>query len=179
MAIDPNPTPRPQDPFTAQDAARAFASLELKIDKLIESLGIMSGTLANILNKEITTLEQLSRIEEGLSGSRIGRLEQEIREAELEREVAEAALRKAEDKLRLKSEVKEKTVDTQEHLRQVASSAYQDLEKQRRAEIDAKIQDLKWTIIKTLAVSSAIGIAAAIGRFLWFLVETYNRGAAP
>lgn len=174
---DANPTPRPQDPFTAQDGARLFASINQELKAIASALTMISGTLSNILNKEITTLEQLSRIEEGLSGSRITRLEQEVKEAELELARAEAAKLAAEEKLRLKAEVKDSSIDTQERLRRVASNQWEDLERQKRAAQDAKIQDLKWSVIKAVVTWGSVGLLGIIIAFLWYLVQGYiNRG---
>lgn len=171
MAIDePHPTPRPQDPFTAQDATKAFAALTSELRSI-------KDLLANILNKEIATLEQLSRIEESSSGSRIARLEQEFREAEIERELAEAALHKAEERLQAKSALKENTIDTQERLNRLAKSSYEDLERQKRAERDSKIADLKFSALKAVITWGAVGIVGLVLAFIWFYVRLYITGS--
>lgn len=172
MTIDhnePHPTPRPQDPFTSQDAAKAFASLTLE-------LRTIASTLANILNKQIQTLEQLSRIEESSSGSRIARLEQEVKEAELERELAEAALRKADERLQAKNSLRETSVDTQERLNKLARSSYEDLERQRRAERDSKVADLKFSVLKTVISWGSIGILGIITAIIWHYIRLYITG---
>lgn len=170
---DPHPTPRPSDPFTSQDGVRLFNQISQELAKITGTLGTISGTLANILNKQITGLEQMNRIEEGLSGSRINRLEQDVREAELELERAEAARRTAEEKLRLKSESKDNNLDTQERIKRVANTAYEDLERERRAAMDAKIQDLKWTLIKAGATWGLLGILAIVSGVIWFFLRQY------
>lgn len=176
---EPHPTPRPSDPFTSQDGARLFAQISQDLAKISASLGTISGTLANILNKQIIGLEQLNRIEAGLSGSRINRLEQEVKEAELELERAETARKLAEDKLRLKSEVKDNNVNTQERLQQVANTAFEKLEREKRAERDSKIQDLRWTIIKAVATWGAIGIVGLIVAVIGFIIRLYFMQGNP
>lgn len=171
MALDePHPTPRPQDPFTAQDAAKAFASLTSELRSI-------NATLANILSKQISTLEQLSRIEESSSGSRIARLEQEAREAELDRDLAEAALRKAEERLQAKSALKEGSIDTEERLHKLAKTSLEDLERQKRADRESKIADLKFSALKAVITWGAVGIVGIILAFIWYFVRIYITGS--
>ena len=170
--IDPNPTPRPNDLFTAQDASKAFADLALEL-RGIRKL------LSDVLSKQIMDLEQLSRIEEGLSGSRINRLEQEVREAELELERAEASRRTAEERLKLKSEVKENNIDTQEKLKRIAASSYEDLEKQRRADQEAFKKDIVRGAVKYVVNGLAMGGTLAVLAFLWYLVQLYMSRGGP
>jgi hypothetical protein len=173
---EPHPTPRPSDPFTSQDGVRLFNQISQEIARLSGVLGTMSGTLANILNKQITALEQMNRLEEGLAGSRINRLEQEVREAERELEAAEAARKAAEDKLRIKSESKDNNLDTQEKLKRIVNTEHENLERDKRAALDAKIQDLKWTMIKTAANWGTVGVLAIISAVIWFFLRQYIAG---
>lgn len=167
-----HPTPRPGDPFTAQDAAKAF-------DNLSRELRSFSSQIPSILNRQIEILETLSRIEEGLTGSRISRLEQEVREAELELERAQASQRAAEERLKLKSEVKETSIDTQERLNRVAAHKYEEIEREKRSRRDAQIADLKFSVIKAVVTWGAIGIVALIGSVLWYLLQEYLSRGSP
>lgn len=177
---EPHPTPRPEDPFTSRDGARLFTELSRELAKLNNLITTNNGTLANILNKEIQLLEQMNRIEAGLSGSRINRFEQELREAELERDRVLKSLETAEERLKLKAAAKDTQVNTQERLEMLANKAYEKLEEERRSEGEAFRRDLSRGALKSIVNGLAFSGALAVLGFIWFLIQLYlNRGGGP
>src|SRR5688572_4458729 len=183
MAIDRNPTPppeRPADPFTAKDGAQLYSLFDKFQKDVLEQLRGLSNRVAAMQGNQLDIMDLLTRVESGLSSSRSGRLDAELKEAELEREVAERTLRALEEKLNIKREVKDKTLDTEQKIQTVASTTYANLEEKRRAERDAKIEELKWNAIKAVVGALSVAGSFSIIAFLWWLFQQYiNRGGQP
>lgn len=161
---------RVTDSFTAKDGARLFIMISDLSKRIEGELQTSRAQIAILNEKIISILETQSRIEAGLSDSRITRLELDLRDAELERDAAEIALRKAEEKLTLKKDVKDASIDTQEKLKNVATSALESVERQKQAARSARWEDLKWSIVKAIAISLSVGFAGAAVAFIWRLV---------
>jgi predicted nucleotidyltransferase component of viral defense system len=161
---------RPSDPFTAQDAARLFASIDGIKKEVMEKIGE--------LEKRIIAVQgHAARIESSQSETRVGRLELELMEAEKDLEIAERNRRNLEEKINLKKEAVTHSADTNEKIKVVAVGAFADLEKQRREANAAKLYDLKWSAIKAGVNVLAGGAALGIVAFIWFLVQLFlNRG---
>lgn len=171
-----NPTPRPGDPFTAQDGARLFAELSSIVERMKEDLRTVKGATATLQSQHLTILEAIARVERGLASSRFDRLELELREAELEKEVAEKNLKAKEEKLEKKREVKDHTIDTQDRFKTVASATYEEIEEKKRKDREAKIEDIKLGALKTLVNWGVIGIVGVVVSFILFLFRMYITG---
>lgn len=180
MAVDEkNPTPRPGDPFTAQDGARLFAELSSIVDKMKADVQAVKGAIPTLQSQHLAILESVSRIEAGLTASRFDRIALEIRDAELELEVAEKNLKAKEEKLEKKKEVKDHTIDTQDRFKIVASDTYEEIQEKKRKIQEAKIEEIKLGAIKTLVNWGAVGIVGVIVSFLYFLIRLYMSGGSP
>jgi len=180
MTIEKNPTPppeRPADPFTAKDGAQLYSLFDKFQKDVLQQLSDLSNTLKG---NQLDIIDLLSQVAAGLSSSRSGRLDAELKEAELEREAAEWNLRAIEEKLNIKREVKDKTLDTEQKIQTVASSTYASLEEKRRADREAKIEELKWNAIKAVVGALSVAGSFSIIAFLWWLFQQYiNRGGQP
>ncbi len=159
---------RPSDPFTAQDAARLFALIDGIRKDVVEK--------TEELEERIISLQgQAGRIEGSLSENRIGRLELELREAEIDLKNAERNRRGLEEKLNIKKDAVSHSTDTHEKIQTI--SAYAELEKKKRESDEAFRIDLKRGAIKA-AVNVLVGggVLSIVG-FFWWLVQLYvNRG---
>jgi hypothetical protein len=171
------PIQRPADPFTAQDAARLFDLIQQGFKKIGGDISDLSNRVAVTQKNYLEILERIEKVQEGLSENRIGRLELELREAEIEREIAERNLRLAEEKVNIKETQKDKQIDTHERMKAVAAEAHIDIERKRKESNEAFILDVRRSIIKAVLVSlSVAGVTGAIG-FIWWLFQLYvNRG---
>jgi hypothetical protein len=171
---NPTPPPRPGDPFTAQDGLRLYDLINSMSKRQSSSIDTLASQITTIhkLMIELNALAQV--IEEGLTENRVGRLEMELREAMLEKEVAERNLKAKEEKLNLKQSVKENnSVDTQERMNIAAAKAYAEIEKKEKETRDVFVLDLKRSIIKAVLVSLAIGATSGTLAFLWWLFQQY------
>ena len=118
-------------------------------------------------------MELLARIDSGLAENRVGRLEAELRESELDRDMAEQRLKAAEEKLNLKRNTSVEAVDTKEKIRAASTAIYADLERQKKENEAAFWTDVKRTIIKGVLVTLSIsGVTGAIA-FIWWLFMLY------
>lgn len=172
-------TPRPADPFTAQDGARLFTLIDTGLKRISSLLEEQSNRLAIMQRNDIKILEILNIIEDGLTTSRMGRLELEIQETERERDIAEAALRAVEEKLNLKVTAKDQTAGTDEKIKVAAQAAYTDIEKRRKEEEAAFQTDLKRSILKAILISLSVGAVSGFLGFIWWLVQLYLSRGAP
>lgn len=171
--IEKPATPRPGDPFTAQDATYLYALINRMMKEIKAELEMIRERLAVQQKNHIDMLELLNVIESGLSESRVGRLEIEVMETELEKELAERQLRAVEEKLNRKQAVKDQQIDTHEKIKQAAAVAYADLEKKRKEADEAYRLEVKRGIIK--AVLQALAVSATFGTiaFVWWLIQMY------
>lgn len=145
------PLERPADPMTAQDAAQLFTLIDGIKKELIEKIDELEGRITSIQN-------HASRIEGSLSENRVGRLELELRDAEIDLQEADRKRWALEEKLNIKKEAVSHSTDTHEKIK--AISAYAELEKKRR-ESDAAFQiELKRGAIKA-AVNVLVGGGSA------------------
>jgi hypothetical protein len=160
---------RPTDPMTAQDGAQILA----EVQTLSDTVSQFSNQIANMQRNEITMLELLSKIDSGLAETRVGRLEAELRETELERDLAEQHLRALEEKLTIKKNVSDQAVDTNEKMRAAAATLYADLEQQKKkGEADYWL-DIRRSITKTVLITLSVGgVSAGLG-FVWWLIQLY------
>jgi hypothetical protein len=173
-----NQTPRPGDPFTAQDGARLFGEFNAIAEGMRRDIATIKGAVATLQNQHLTILEALGEISRGLSSSRFDRLAVEIRDAELELEVAEKNLKAKEEKLEKKKEIKDHTIDTQDRFKTVASSTYEEIEEGKKRARQAKIDDLKFSALKAVITWGSVGAVALVFSFIWFLIQQYiNRGS--
>lgn len=177
----PNPTPipseRPADPMTAADGARLYNLIEQFIKGKLEEDRKISQRVASIQGYQLDILSRLERVEIGLSASRAGRLEAELKEAELEKDIAESNLEKIKAKLDIKREVKDQTLDTQEKIKTVAANTYANIEEKKRAEYQAWTIDLKRATIKAVVTALAVaGVFSALGFIWWLILLFVNRG---
>lgn len=174
---------RPADPFTAQDGARLFTAIDAfskRVESAIEKEGRETrNAIAGLMKNIITLLEAQARIEAGLVDSRVNRLELDLQEAEIERAQAEEALRKAEEKLSGRQAVKDKTIDTQDRLRTIASSALADVEKQREDERRKRLDDIKLSMLKTALNWGVVAIIVFVMGFLGYLFRLYITSGSP
>jgi hypothetical protein len=170
-------TPRPADPFTAQDGARLFTLIDTMTKRISSTLEEQSNRLAIMQRNDIKILELLQLIEAESSDSRLKRLELEIEEAERERKVAEENLRAIESKISQKQNIKDQNQDTGDKYKAAAASALSDIEKRRKDESAAFLLDLKRSIIKAVLVSLSVGAVTGTIAFIWWLFQLYlNRG---
>jgi hypothetical protein len=160
---------RPGDPMTAQDGAH----LQTSVQELTDMVKGFSNRIANLQMSDIRILELLSQIETGLSESRVGRLEAELKEVEIERNIAEQRYRAMEEKLEIKKNANVVAVDTNEKIKVATKSIYDDLQKQKDDEEAAFWKDLKRSIIKAVLISLAVGGMGSVVGFLWWLVMLY------
>jgi chromosome segregation ATPase len=170
---------RPSDPLTALEAAGLFAQIKDLAKDYRQELQRIRAQLATINKQHLEILETLARIEAGSSASRIDRLEIELKEAELDKEAAELALQKAQEKLNIKQDVRKHTLDTQERIKEVAAGAIVDLEKRRQAEREERFRDIKWSAVKAIIVTGAVGLAAGVFGFVWWLIQLYVSRGSP
>lgn len=173
------PPPRPVDPLTSQDGIRLFSMIDGNMRKISSTLEELSNRLAINQKNDIKILEILNIIEEGLTSSRMGRLELEIKETERERDLAEAAYRAAQDKLNLKQIAKEGTQGTDERIKNAAKEAYTDIEKVKKQDREKWLEDLRRSIIKAVLISFAVSGSAGVVGFIWFLIQLYLNRAGP
>lgn len=167
---------RPTDPFTAKDGAALFIELKRVEARIVTEILGLSNRIATLQRDYTQIREGLLRIEGGLSDSRVARLELEVRETELEKEVAERNLQAIEEKLSRKQSIKASSVDTNERIQKVAAGAWEDLEKKRREAQAAYITDLKRSVIKAALSALTVLIMTAIGGFIWWLIQLYILG---
>jgi Fic family protein len=160
---------RPTDPMTAQDGAQILA----KVQSLSDTVSQFSNQIALLQRNEITMLELLAKIDSGLSETRVGRLEAELRETELERDLAEQHLRAVEERLTIKKNVSDQAVDTNEKIRAAAATMYADLEQQKKkGEADYWL-DIRRSITKTVLITLSVGGVSAVLGFVWWLIQLY------
>lgn len=160
---------RPTDPMTAQDGAH----IQTSIQELTDLVKGFSNRIANLQLSNIQIVELLARIDSGLAENRVGRLEAELRESELDRDMAEQRLKAAEEKLNLKRNTSVEAVDTKEKIRAASTAIYADLERQKKENEAAFWTDVKRTIIKGVLVTLSIsGVTGAIA-FIWWLFMLY------
>lgn len=169
--------PRPGDAFTAQDGAYLYALID-RVRKEIEAeLSNINARLAVAQKNHIEMLETLNIIETGLSEQRVGRLEIEVKETELELAIAEQRRKAVEEKLALKKDVKDNQIDTNEKIKAAATAAYSDLEKKKKESDEAFFMDLRRSIIKAVLISLAVSGTAGVMAFIYWLFMLYvNRG---
>ena len=181
MAIEKNPTPipsaRPADPMTAADGAQLFTKLDNLSKEIFDQVRGLSNRLAIVEGNFSKILDLLSRIDAGLSISRSGRVDAELRETEIEKDLVEKQLRAIEEKLNIKRAVKDTAIDTQERIQTVAASTFASLEDKKKVAREAKIEELKWGTLKAVVGALAVGGSLSLVGFLWWLFQQYvNRG---
>jgi len=170
-------TPKPMDSFTAQDGARLFSMIDAGLKRISSSFEEFSNRLAITNRQNLEILNLLRLIEAESNESRVGRLQLEIEEAERERDIAERNLKAIEEKLNQKQNIKDQNVDTGEKLRAAAVAVVTDIDKQKNEKNAARLEDIKWTAIKTVITIVVGGMATGFIAFIWFLVQLYlNRG---
>jgi hypothetical protein len=160
---------RPTDPMTAQDGVQILT----QVRELTDIIKGFSNRISVLQNNNITILEVLARIDSGLAGSRAGRLEAELREMELEKELAERRLKVVEEKLEIKKNESSQSSDTNEKIRAGTASVIADLEKQRKENADAFWLDVRRSIVKGVLVTLSVGAVTATLAFIWWLVMLY------
>lgn len=160
---------RPADPMTAQDGAKIMTA----VGELNQTVSAFSNRIALIQGSQLQIIELLTRIDGSLSLNRAGRIEVELREAELEFDIAERQLNAIKEKLDLKKNVNNQTVDTQEKIRTASATIYADLERQKKDEEAKYWLDVRRSIIKAVLISlSVAGVSGAIA-FIWWLFQFY------
>jgi hypothetical protein len=160
---------RPADPMTAQDGAR----IQTSVQELSDLVKGFSNRIANLQMSDIRILELLSQIESGLSESRVGRLEAELKEVEIERNIAEQRYRAMEEKLEIKKNANVVAVDTNEKIKAATKSIYDDLQKQKEEDEAAFWKDLRRSIVKAVLISLSVGAVTGTVGFIWWLVMLY------
>lgn len=155
--------------MTAQDGAQILTAVQ-ELTALIQGF---SNRIAILQQNNLTILEYLARIDSGLAETRAGRLEIELRETEMERDLAEQRLKSLEEKLDLKKNVSHQAADTKEKIRQGSAAVIADLERQRRDEFDAWLRGLKRDIVKAVLISLSVGGVTAAIAFIWWLIQLY------
>lgn len=179
MAI-PNGAPqeRPQDPMTARDGANLYNLVEKYFKDISGALRDMSGRLATVEKNQLDTLETVNLIDAGASQSRVNRLQIDLKESELELAQAERAVEALREKLTLKEDIKNQSVDTNERIQSAAASAVNTLDAKRRESRSVFLADLKITFIKGVVGFLAISISGGVLAFVFFLIQLYlNRGS--
>ena len=160
---------RPTDPMTDQDGVQILT----QVRELIDIVRGFSNRISVLQNNNITILEVLARIDSGLAGTRAGRLETELREVELEKDLAERRLKVLEEKLELKKNESSQSSDTNEKIRAGTASVIADLEKQRKENEAAFWLDVRRSIIKGVLVTLSVGAVTGTIGFIWWLVMLY------
>lgn len=168
--MDKEETPDPRsNVFTAQDGIRLAEQLRQDFKGLAGQLSQIQALLATSQKNQIAMMEDITTIQAGLSESRFTRLELELREAELERDAAERNLRNIEKKVEIKQNVRDEQIDTHERIRQAATGALLDLEKQKKESDAAFYLELRRMVIKTIVV----GVTGGILAFIAWLIRLY------
>jgi len=160
---------RPTDPMTAQDGVQILT----QVRELTDIVKGFSNRISVLQSNNITILEVLARIDSGLAGTRAGRLEAELREVEIEKDLAEQRLRALQEKLEIKKNESSQSSDTNEKIRAGTASVIADLEKQRKENSDAFWLDVRRSIIKGVLVTLSISAVTATLAFIWWLVQLY------
>ena len=160
---------RPTDPITAQDGVQILT----QVKELREIIMGFSNRISVLQNNNLTILEVLARIDSGLAGTRAGRLEAELREVELDKDLAEQRLKALQEKLEIKKNESSQSLDTNEKIRAGTASVIADLEKQRKENESAFWLDVRRSIIKGVLVTLSISAVTATLAFLWWLVMLY------
>ena len=166
-------TPRPTDPMTAQDGVR----IQTSVKELSDLVKGFSNRIANLQMSDIKILELLSQIEAGLSESRVGRLEAELKEWRSSGTLPNRDTRPMEEKLEIKKSANVVAVDTNEKIKVATKTIYEDLQKQKEEEESAWQKDLTRSIVKAVLISVSVGAVGSVVGFVWWLVQLYlNRG---
>jgi hypothetical protein len=171
---------RPTDPMTAQDGAQVIAEAQKILSEIKTIRDLVNGfsnRIATLQRNNADILEVLARIDTGLAENRIGRLEAELRETELERDLAERRLKILDEKVDIKKNATIQGVDTNDKIRAASASMIADLERQKKEDDEIYWRDVKRSSIKAIVISLSVGGVSAIIGFVWFLVQLYlNRG---
>jgi hypothetical protein len=172
-------TPRPSDSFTASDGMRLFTMIDGNLKRISSTFEDFSNRLANIQRQSIKMIELLEIIESESAESRIGRLELEIEEAQRERDLAERNLQAVTEKLNQKQTIKDKSADTGERIKAVASDVLADADRKKRESREAWLEDLRRSAIKTALNILVAGSVTGGIAFIWFLVQLYLNRTGP
>jgi hypothetical protein len=167
---------RPTDPMTAQDGAHVIAEAQKILSEITTIRDLVNGfsnRIAVLQRNNADILEVLARIDSGLAENRVGRLEAELRETELERDLAERRLKILDEKIDIKKSATIQGVDTNDKIRAASASMIADLERQKKEENEAYWRDVSRSIIKAVLISLSVGGVSAIIGFIWWLVMLY------
>lgn len=176
--LNGSPQDRPSDPMSAQDGARLYNLVDQYFKEINSRIGDLSSRIAKVEKHQIDTLEIVNLIDAGASQSRVNRLQIDLKESELELQQAERAVEALREKLALKEDIKNKSVDTNERIQSAAASAVTTLEAKRRESSSIFWADLRMTFIKGVVGFLAIGITGGALGFFWWLIQMYlNRGS--
>lgn len=172
------PPPRPADPFTSQDGLRLFSMIDARFKDISSSFENYSNRLAIVSKQNIDIIKLLETIEAESNESRLGRLQLEIEEAERDLEIIERQKRAAEEKLSQKQTIKDKSTDTGERIKAIASEAISDVDQKKKKAREEWLEDLRRSIIKAVLISLSVSAVGTLVAFIWFLIQLYmNRGA--
>ena len=161
--------PGSTDPMTAADGVRLMTELQEQT-KTIQSF---ANRIAIIQSQHIQILELLASIDSSFSETRIGRMEQELKEIEMERDMAQQRLKVWDEKLTIRQTNNVATVDTNEKIKRMTNEALASAEKAKKDDEEAWRRDLRRTAIKAL-VTLGIGTAfTAVLGFVVFLIRLY------
>jgi uncharacterized protein YPO0396 len=170
---------RPEDTFTAKDGARLFGLIDSLSKRVENELKTVREQVTAIYETIIKIQEAQSRIENGLAETRVDRLELELQEAKLELERAEVTKKTVEEKIQLKQDVKDKSIDTKDRVPALVAESIDARERREQEEKRKKIEDLKWTMIKSAATWGTVGAIGLLVSFVWFLIRLYMDRGGP